>query len=232
MISIQSVTKMYNAETVLDVPELSIPADLCFGLVGNNGAGKTTLFRILLDLIKPTTGHVRINGEIVSEHESWKQTTGAYLDEHMLLPFLTPEEYFETLQKIHHLTEAEVALRLEQFAPLFNGEIMGGNKKIRELSKGNIKKTGIAAAMLHQPDVVVLDEPFESLDPTSQTRLKRIIQQEREQRGTLFLISSHDLIHVIDICDRILLLEKGTIQKDLQASREEMDAELRSYFDR
>ncbi|MBW3470027.1 ABC transporter ATP-binding protein [Arthrospiribacter ruber] len=229
MIDIQGLKKQYKSTVVLDIPELFIPKSECFGLVGNNGAGKTTLFRIILDLVRATEGNVRIDEEDVSQTENWKWKVGAYLDEHMLLSYLTPDEYFEALRKIYRLSEDDLKLHLARFEELFNGEILGKKKYIRDLSKGNLKKVGIAAAMMGNPEVVMLDEPFENLDPSSQNRLKRLVLHEKENSQVTFLISSHDLNHVTDICDRIVLLEKGNVIKDIKEKAIMVD-ELNAYF--
>ncbi|MFD2037151.1 ABC transporter ATP-binding protein [Belliella marina] len=229
MITITNLQKKYKDITVLDVETLEIPKSECFGLVGNNGAGKTTLFRIMLDLVRATSGNVIIDGEDVSKSEDWKSRVGAYLDEHMLLTYLTADEYFETLRKIYGLSVEDLELHLTKFEELFNDEIRGKKKYLRDLSKGNTKKVGIAAAMLGNPQVVMLDEPFENLDPSSQVRLKKLILQEKEQSQITFLISSHDLNHVTDICERIVLLEKGRVVKDLQ-DKSLMVGELNAYF--
>lgn len=229
MIQISQLKKQYKEAVVLDVPSLEIEKGECFGLVGNNGAGKTTLFRIILDLVRATQGQVTIDGEDVSKSESWKSTVGAYLDEHMLLAYLTPDEYFETLRKIYGMSEADLKSHLEKFTELFNEEVLGKKKYIRDLSKGNLKKVGIAAAMMGNPQVVMLDEPFENLDPSSQIRLKKLILRETEQSKITFLISSHDLNHVTEICNRIVLLEKGKVIRDLR-EKSEMMSELEAYF--
>ncbi|OYX17268.1 MAG: ATP-binding protein [Algoriphagus sp. 32-45-6] len=229
MIQVSQLKKQYKEAIVLDVESLEIPKGECFGLVGNNGAGKTTLFRIILDLVRATAGHVKINGEEVTKTETWKSIVGAYLDEHMLLAYLTPDEYFQTLRKIYGMSEDDLRVHLEKFTELFNEEILGKKKYIRDLSKGNLKKVGIAAAMMGNPEVVMLDEPFENLDPSSQIRLKKLILKETELSKITFLISSHDLNHVTEICDRIVLLEKGKIIRDLR-EKAEMMSELEAYF--
>lgn len=229
MIQISQLKKQYKEAVVLDVPSLEIPKGECFGLVGNNGAGKTTLFRIMMDLVRASTGMVTIDGEDVSKSEDWKARTGAYLDEHMLLAYLTPDEYFETLRKIYGLSDADLKLHLDKFVELFNDEVLGKKKYIRDLSKGNLKKVGIAAALMGNPEVVLLDEPFENLDPSSQIRLKKLVLREKESSKVTFLISSHDLNHVTEICDRIVLLEKGKVIRDLR-EKSEMMAELDAYF--
>jgi ABC-2 type transport system ATP-binding protein len=229
MIQISQLRKQYKEAVVLDIPALEISQGECFGLVGNNGAGKTTLFRIMLDLVRATTGTVSIDGIDVSKSENWKAKTGAYLDEHMLLAYLTPDEYFETLRVIYGLSADDLRLHLDKFSEFFNDEVLGKKKYIRDLSKGNLKKVGIAAALLGNPQVVLLDEPFENLDPSSQIRLKKLILREKENSSVTFLISSHDLNHVTEICQRIVLLEKGQVIRDLR-ERSMMMEELEAYF--
>lgn len=228
---IQQLTKQYRKTRVLDIEQLEIPSGQCFGLVGNNGAGKTTLFRLMLDMIQPSAGTVLFEGQDVKAAEDWKHHVGAYLDEHMLLSYLTPDEYFETLRKIYGLSQTDVNQHMERFRILFNDEIIGKKKYIRDLSKGNIKKVGIAAALLNRPRAVLLDEPFENLDPSSQTRLKQLIREYREEGGTTFLISSHDLNHITEIADRIVVLEKGLLIRDI-TEKETMSSELDSYFNK
>ncbi len=229
MIKIASLKKIYVNIAVVDIPELAIPKSQCFGLVGNNGAGKTTLSRIILDLVRATEGNVWIDEEDVSKGEQWKTKIGAYLEENMLLSYLTPDEYFTALRKIYRMSEQDLNIHLEKFTDFFNGEILHQNKYIRDLSKGNIKKVGIAAALMGQPEAVLLDEPFENLDPSSQIRLKKLILKEKADNMVTFLISSHDLNHVTEICERIVLLEKGKIIKDLE-DKTIMSEELNNYF--
>lgn len=229
MIQISQLKKQYKEAVVLDIQSLEIPKGECFGLVGNNGAGKTTFFRIILDLVRASAGYVKINGEDVSKTEDWKSKTGSYLDEHMLLAYLTPDEYFETLRVIYGMSVADLKNHLDRFTELFNDEVLGKKKYIRDLSKGNLKKVGIAAALMGNPEVVLLDEPFENLDPSSQIRLKKLIIREKDNSKLTFLISSHDLNHVTEICERIVLLEKGKVIRDLREKAEMMN-ELEAYF--
>jgi ABC-2 type transport system ATP-binding protein len=228
MISIYSLSKTYGTEPVVNVSSLSIRKGESFGLVGNNGAGKTTLFRMILDLIRPTEGTVTIEGKSVQGNDEWKHYVGSYLDEGFLIPYLTPDEYFKFVGKLHSYSDADLSQFLQKFEELFNGEITGKKKHIGDLSKGNLKKVGIAAAFMGNPQVVILDEPFENLDPTSQIRLKRLLQQERETRAITYLISSHDLNHVTEICGRIVILEKGKVVKDMEGG--DLLAQLEEYF--
>lgn len=229
MITIKNLKKKYKNEMVVDIPHLEIPQGQCFGLVGNNGAGKTTLFRMLLDMIRPTEGHVFINNRDVRETDEWKDYTGSYLDEHFLIDFLTPNEYFLFLARVYNLSFEDVKAHLESFKELFNEEILNKDKYIRDLSKGNLKKVGIAAAMLAFPDIIILDEPFENLDPSSQIKFKKRVQEVKESRNVTFLISSHDLKHVTEVCERIVLLEKGKIIKDIEGVEDSLTT-LEEYF--
>jgi len=230
MITIDSLKKAYDGTVVLDIPDMTIPQSQCFGLVGNNGAGKTTLLRLILDLIRASSGEVFIEGENVAKSESWKKVTGAYLDDHMLLGYLTPDEYFEVLRKVHKMSDADLKLHNERFESFFNDEILGQKKYIRDLSKGNKKRVGISASFFGNPQLVLLDEPFESLDPSSQIRLKKIVEKEKKDKSTTFMISSHDLDHVTEVCERVVLLEKGLIKQDITGTREDKFEALNIYF--
>ena len=219
MITFKNLKKSYSKNIVLDIDLLEIPKGQAFGLVGNNGAGKTTLFSCLLDLIKPTKGEV-INNEIeVRKSEDWKKFSSAYLDESFLIGYLMPEEYFYFIAELRGVRKTELDNFLNQFEDLFNGEILGGKKYIRDLSKGNQKKVGIVAALIGSPSVVILDEPFANLDPTTQIRLKKIIKKLSTEKEVTVLISSHDLQDVTEVSERIVLLEKGKIVKDIKTSK-------------
>lgn len=215
MITTSNLSKVYNGVTVLNIESLDIPKGQSFGLVGNNGAGKTTYFSLLLDLIKPTTGHIVSNNIQVNASEAWKPYTSAFIDESFLIGYLTPEEYFYFIGELRGQNKADVNQLVNQFEDFFNGEILGKKKYLRDLSKGNQKKAGIVAALIGNPEVVILDEPFANLDPTTQIRLKSILKDLAQTKGVTVLISSHDLMHVTDVCERIVVLEKGEIVKDL-----------------
>ena len=231
MIKIRNITKTYSKETVLKIDYLDINSGQTFGLVGNNGAGKTTLFSLLLDLIKPTTGEVLNNGINVRTSEDWKSFTSAFLDESFLVSYLMPEEYFYFVGELRNFSKKQVDEFLKQFEDLFNGEILGGKKFIRDLSKGNQKKVGIVAALIGDPEVIILDEPFANLDPTTQIRLKKIIKTLSQKVGVTVLVSSHDLKDVTEVSDRIVLLEKGLIIKDIKKTQKTLK-DLETYFNK
>ena len=229
MIIAQKLTKIYNGTTVLNISNLEIPKGQSFGLVGNNGAGKTTFFSLLLDLIQPSTGTI-INNEIqVNTSENWKPFTAAFLDESFLIGYLTAEEYFYFIGDIRGQNKADVNALLQKHEEFFNDEILRNKKYLRDLSKGNQKKVGIIATLIGNPKVIILDEPFANLDPTTVSRLKKIIKELAENPDITVLVSSHDLQHTVEVCDRIVALNKGEIVKDIVTSAETLK-ELEAFF--
>ena len=229
MINTIDLSKKYGKKTVLNIPSLEIPKGQSFGLVGNNGAGKTTYFNLILDLIQPTTGKILNNDIQVNTSEDWKPFTSAFIDESFLIGYLTPEEYFDFIARLRGVNQVDLTAFLQKFEELFNDEILGQKKYLRDLSKGNQKKAGIVAALIGQPEVVILDEPFANLDPTTQIRLKKTLKTINEESSSTLLISSHDLGHITEVCDRIVVLNKGEIIKDLKTSDETLK-ELEHFF--
>ena len=229
MIQVNQLSKKYNGTTVLQIDNLSIPKGQSFGLVGNNGAGKTTFFSLLLDLIQPTTGEI-VNNEIpVHTSENWKPFTASFLDESFLIGYLTPLEYFYFIGDLRGQNKADVDALLSKHEEFFNGEILNNKKYLRDLSKGNQKKVGIIATLIGNPEVLVLDEPFANLDPTTVNRLKKIIKELSENPQVTILVSSHDLQHTVEVCDRIVALNKGEVVKDIVTSDETLK-ELEAFF--
>jgi len=229
MIQVENLQKEYNGVTVLNLPSLKISQGEMFGLVGNNGAGKTTFFRCLLDLIRPSAGIAKSEGEPVQGSEHWKTYTGAYLDEGFLIDYLTPEEYFDFIGKTHRMSKGDISDFITAMSDFFNDEIIEKNKYIRDFSKGNQKKIGIAAALMGNPEILILDEPFTNLDPSSQLRLRKMLTELNEKRHITMLISSHDLMHVTEVCNRIVALQKGIAVHDLQTNENTL-RELEAFF--
>lgn len=236
-ITIENLQKRFGETVACDIPSLTVGEGETLGLVGNNGAGKTTLFRLALDLQRADSGAVWMESEglkpvNVAESEEWKPLVGAYLDEGFLIDYLTPEEYFAFLAKIGGLSKAEADERLGEMEPLAAGEIFGRKTLIRNLSAGNKQKVGIMSAFFRHPELVVLDEPFNFLDPTSQSVLKRMVRDYCAERKATVLVSSHNLTHTIDISTRIVLLEHGRIIRDLPNDGDtSVEKELKDYFE-
>lgn len=229
MIEAKDLTKIYGDSTVLNIPALTIPKGESFGLVGNNGAGKTTFFRLILDLIRANSGYVTSMSKDVRNTNDWKLYTGSYLDERFLIDFLTPEEYFGFVSSVYGLSSGDLEKFYARFEDFFDGEVLGKKKYIRDFSAGNKQKIGISSALMPNPEVVILDEPFNSIDPSTQIRLKKLLNRLQEEKKVTLLISSHDLNHITEVCKRIVILEKGNIVHDLHTGENTL-AELESYF--
>lgn len=230
MIQINNLQKKFGAKTAVNIDNYIINQGDMLGLVGNNGAGKTTLFRLILDLLRADRGNVTINDIEVCKSEDWKNFTGAFIDDGFLIDYLTPEEYFHFIGKMYGLKKEEVDERIAPFERFMNGEVMGQKKFIRNFSAGNKQKIGIISAMLHHPQLLILDEPFNFLDPSSQSIIKQLLKKYNEEHGATVIISSHNLNHTVDVCPRIALLEHGVIIRDIQNENNSAEKELEAYF--
>ena len=221
------LTKRYDGFE-LSIPDLDIESGTAFGLVGNNGAGKTTFLRLVLGLIRADAGTVELDGKEVADTFDWKTRTGSYLRPSFLIDFLTLDEYWNFVGQTYELSEATIDERLAQFTDFYVDEPIGETTKyIRDLSIGNQNKAGLVAELLPEPDLLVFDEPFASLDPRSQIQLKEILQARRGD--ATMLISSPDLGHVTDVSDRIAILEDGEIVRDDPTDPDILE-DLTTYF--
>ena len=241
-IELKGLVKSFKDKTAVDIDSLHIADGEMVGLVGNNGAGKTTLFRLMLDLLKADNGYVELTFATDDANpndtltvnpamlEDWKQYTGAYIDSGFLIEFLTPEEYFDFIAKVSNISKEQLDTRLDKYAQFMGGEIMGQKKLIRDFSAGNKQKIGIVAALINQPQLLILDEPFNFLDPSSQNMLKQLLTNYNSRHGATILLSSHNLQHMVEVSSRIVLLEHGKIIKDLPNTEGSADAELEDYF--
>ncbi|MDD2525800.1 MAG: ABC transporter ATP-binding protein [Bacteroidales bacterium] len=229
-ILIENLVKTFGTKTALNIQELKINSGELVGIVGNNGAGKTTLFRLMLNLINGDSGSVRIDGEEVSKEDNWKERCGAFIDSGFLIEFLTPEEYFAFIAKLYNIGKVDLEERLASYSKLMSEEVLGQKKYIRDFSAGNKQKIGIIGALLSRPDLLILDEPFNFLDPSSQLLMTTILSNYCKETGATVLISSHNLNHVTHICPRILLLSKGELLRDFDNSDQKAEVELENYF--
>lgn len=237
-LTIDNLTKSFGDKQVLNISHYAIHTGEIIGLVGNNGAGKTTLFRTILDLLHADTGTIIIDGEYEGEHvsydptkcEEWKAFTGAFVDSGFLIDYLTPEEYFRFIAKISGMSDEVLKDRLLKFENFMNGEVLGQKTLIRNLSMGNKQKVGIIGAMLHNPKLLILDEPFNFLDPSSQVSMKYLLEMYNKEHNATIIVSSHNLTHTIEICSRVTLLEHGLIIKDYDKDYAELTSEIEEYF--
>ncbi|MDR0961374.1 MAG: ABC transporter ATP-binding protein [Mediterranea sp.] len=230
MIRITELQKDFGPKRAVDIETYTINVGETIGLVGNNGAGKTTLFRLMLDLLRADRGNVTIDDIDVSKSETWKKELGAFIDDGFLIDYLTPEEYFYFIGRMYGLKKEEVDERLQPFERFMNGEVLGQQKYIRNFSAGNKQKIGIISAMLHYPSILILDEPFNFLDPSSQSLIKYLLKRFNEEHNATVIISSHNLNHTVDVCERIALLENGVIIRDIHNIDNSAAKELKDYF--
>ncbi|MBV5280862.1 MAG: ABC transporter ATP-binding protein [Paludibacter sp.] len=230
MIEINDLVKVFNENVAVSISSLTINKGEVVGLIGNNGAGKTTTFRLMLDLLQADAGYVNVNGIDVSKNEEWKLLTGSFIDSNFLIDFFTPDEYFTFIGKLYKLGNTEIREQLKKFEKFMNGEILNKKKYIRHFSSGNKQKIGIIGAMFINPEILILDEPFNYLDPTSQIEMKYLLQTLNAQQGTTIIISSHNLNYIHDVSSRILLLEKGVIIKDVDNRNNGNISEIYRYF--
>jgi ABC-2 type transport system ATP-binding protein len=238
-ITIENLTKHFGEKEALNIQRYDIHSGEIIGLLGNNGAGKTTLFRILLDLLHADTGTTIIHGTLpdgsyasfdTAKNEDWKRYTGAFIDSGFLIDFLTPEEYFSFIGKVNNISQSVINEQLLQFEGFMNGEVLGRNILIRNLSMGNQQKVGIIGAMLANPKLLILDEPFNFLDPSSQLAMKYLLENYNKETGATIIVSSHNLTHTFDICTRATLLEHGKIIKDYSKDYATLTTEIEEYF--
>jgi ABC-2 type transport system ATP-binding protein len=229
MILIKNLLKRFDSTIAVDIDDVVINEGEIFGLVGNNGAGKTTLLRLILDLLKPEKGQVLSKTKRVYQSEHWKKYTGSFIDNNFLIDFLTPEEYFDFIGFVYGVEPVVLKKRIEELGIFLNGEIIGNNKYIRNLSSGNKQKVGVVGAIISEPEILILDEPFNFLDPSSQINLKHILRRSYEAKTKTIILSSHNLNHISDLCTRIVLMEKGKIIKDYKNNSENIK-EIETYF--
>jgi ABC-2 type transport system ATP-binding protein len=227
MLHIKQLQKKFGETPAIHLDELTIQKGEFVGLVGNNGAGKTTLICLILDLLKSNGGSIELFGHDIKSSTNWKLKVGSFIDDSFLIPHLSPYEFLSYVGNLYGVNQAELDAFVAKHVQFLSEEFMF-NKLIRELSKGNKNKVGVLAAILGQKELVILDEPFANLDPTSQVLLKDILSEVHNQ-GTAIFLSSHDLIHVSTICQRVLVLNEGRIQKDFEVNPSTL-IELEAYF--
>jgi ABC-2 type transport system ATP-binding protein len=229
MIAINNIIKKYGLSVVLDIEQLLISEGEILGLLGNNGAGKSTLLKAVLDLLNLEKGVILMDEADISQTETWKFSIASYLDEGFLIPYLTPYEYFKFVGKAYNLLKADLDAQLSTMSDFLGQDILKSKKYIKQYSKGNIQKIGIAAALLPPVKYVILDEPFANLDPTSQRELKNMLRTRHQEKGTCFIVSSHDLTHTKDLSSRIVLLDGGKIRLDAPMTPQSFE-EVENYF--
>ena len=204
-ISVNEVTKCYAGHTALDRISIDIPERCIYGLLGPNGAGKTTLIRILNQITMPDTGQVLINGEPLGQRHV--ASIGYLPEERGLYKKMKVGEQAIYLAELKGIKKAEAQRRLKQWFDKFE---IGGwwDKKVEELSKGMQQKVQFITTVIHEPDILIFDEPFSGFDPINANMLKESILELRD-KGATILLSTHNMASVEELCDSITLINNG-----------------------
>ena len=169
-----------------------------------------------------------------AKSEEWKKMTGAFIDDTFLIDFLSVEEYLDFIIRVQGLSSVDWNVSddplVQGFREFAEGQIFDQKKLIREYSAGNKQKIGIMAAMISRPELLILDEPFNFLDPTGQNFLKKLLLDYHHRTGATILISSHNLQHLVDVSTRVVLLEDGKVIEDLANDNQQALTALNDYF--
>lgn len=203
---LNNVTKKFGEHVAVDDLSLEIPEKQMYGFLGGNGAGKTTTFRMILGLLDPTGGEISWNGKPIGYNRS--HLIGYLPEERGLYPKLTVREQLIYLGKLRGMRKNEAVTELKGWLDRFKvPEYL--DKKVEELSKGNQQKIQFISAVLHQPKLLILDEPFTGLDPLNVEMLKQSVVDLKEQ-GTSIVFSSHRMDHVEELCESLCILQEGS----------------------
>ena len=205
MLKVENVTKYYGDVLAVDDLSFTINDGEIFGLLGVNGAGKTTTFRMIMSLREPTKGTINLNGEPVGYDVS--ERIGFLTEERSLLTKLTVKEQVVYYATLKGMKESDILKKLDYWLDRF-GISEYKNRKIKELSKGNQQKIQFITAIIHEPDLLVLDEPFTGLDPINVELFMSVIREFKE-KGKMIIFSSHRMEHVELFCEKLVILLKG-----------------------
>ena len=208
-IAVRDLRKMYGANAAVDGLNLTVPRGCFFGFLGPNGAGKSTTIRMLTGLAPPTSGEMEILGMRMPEREiDIKRRIGLVPDESILFDRLTGAEFLEFVGRMYGLERPVARERARGLLTLF--ELEENRKLIAEYSKGMRKRVAMAAALIHHPDLFLMDEPFEGVDAVG-ARLMKDILLDQVRRGATIFLTSHVLDVVERLCDRVAIIHEGRI---------------------
>jgi ABC-type multidrug transport system ATPase subunit len=214
MIRIEGVSKRYGKQTVLDQVSLSVESGQAYGLLGRNGAGKTTLTHLMLDLLEPDAGRIGLFGQPHSRlGRAGKRRLGFMGDSLAITEELSGEAYLQLTGRIYGLASAELARRISSLFGYFFEELSDLRKPAAQYSTGMKQKLAFCAAVLHSPDLLILDEPFSGLDPLAAGQLIAFLRQYLREGRALF-ISSHDLSCLEQVATHVGVLDQRRMQFD------------------
>jgi len=209
-IRVSNLRKLYGNKAAVDGLDLEVPRGSFFGFLGPNGAGKTTTIRMFMGLAQPTSGEIELLGlPMPGQAVEIKQRIGLMPDESLLFDNLTGGEYLEFAGRMYRLARTVARERARELLELFQLET-AGSKLIGEYSKGMRKRVAMAAALIHRPELFLMDEPFEGVDAVGARLMKDLLQEQVRHGGTIFL-TSHVLEVVERLCDRVAIIREGKL---------------------
>jgi len=206
-IEVEHITKTFGSTCAVNDVSFTIEPGEIFGLLGPNGAGKTTTIRIILDIFKPDAGRVALLGGPMTEDK--KDRIGYMPEERGLYQDISLDRCLSYLASLKGLSEVEARKRIERYLERFD-LLAHRRKKLKELSKGMQQKAQLITTLLHQPDLIIIDEPFNALDPVNTQMVKDLLQEER-QRGVTIVMCTHQMNQVEELCDRLVLINQGKV---------------------
>jgi len=210
MIKINGLSKKYNGLLAIDNLTLTVPERSIFGYVGPNGAGKSTTINILTGMILPTEGEVKLLGyDLRKDSIEIKKRIGVILEVLNLFEGLTGEEHLRFVGKVYKIDKNILEERIKETLDFFD-LTSAKDRLIETYSQGMKKKLAFASAIIHKPKILLMDEPFENVDPISRKKIKDILNKFRNN-GSTILITSHSLVEVEDFCDEVAIINKGKI---------------------
>ncbi len=205
MLKVENVTKYYGTNLAVDHLSFTVNDGEIFGLLGSNGAGKTTTFRMIMGLLDATSGKITLDGKKIDYSVTDK--IGFVTEERSLLTKMTVKEQIIYYGRLKGLSEKEILKRLDDWLERFQIKEYK-NRKIKELSKGNQQKIQFIAAVINEPKLLILDEPFTGLDPINVKLLKEAIYS-LQKKGCSIIFSSHQMEHIEQFCEKLVILVKG-----------------------
>jgi len=222
MISINNISKSYPNQLVLDGINLEVKKGSIQALLGVNGAGKSTLINILSGLLSPSKGQISINDQKINGDNKYRRQVGYVFENPMYIEKFSAIEYLTFVAQMYGLKQSFIKSKINWLIQFF--ELPASKKYIENYSKGMKSKVSLAAALIHEPQYLILDEPFDGIDFISTQKIIKFFEKQK-QKGVTILIASHQFDIMIEVCDRFALLNRGRIEFNLkiQELTEKMD---------
>jgi len=209
MIEVQKLSKEFNGKTILNGISFEVKEGEIFGFLGPNGAGKTTTMKIILGLLKPTSGNALVFGKNLGENDNLRRRVGVLLENDGLYEHLSAYENLNYYAQLYSVSEIEDKIKeLLEFVDLLDKQ----NDKVGMFSKGMKRRLALARSIIHDPEVLFYDEPSSGLDPEAQKMVRDLILRLSKEKGKAIFLNSHDLDEVERVCSRIAILQKGEIR--------------------